>query len=157
FYQQVLPLLLSHLGLPTKWLFPLLTLGQVLEFVSLFLLPMLLLRLGVRGTMLLGLAAWGLAMAVWTVGRPAGLVAAALCCNGLCVCCFLVAGQVFVNSRARGDIRASAQGLLAFLNGTGMLLGNLLVGWVRVRTRGSFPQTLGVGTALAIALLLVFF
>jgi MFS family permease len=156
FYQQVVPLLLRHAGLPTPWLFPIMTIGQFLEIVSLFLLPMLLLRLGLRGTMILGLSGWGLAFGIWTVGCPTWLAVAALCCNGLCVCGFLVGGQVFVNSRVRGDIRASAQGLLTFVNGLGLLLGNLLVGWVRRQAQGSFGQTLGVGTALVAALLAVF-
>lgn len=52
FTTQVTPLLLKHRGIPRAWISPTLTLGQSMEIVSLALLPMLLLRLGVRGTML---------------------------------------------------------------------------------------------------------
>jgi predicted MFS family arabinose efflux permease len=120
-------------------------------------LPMFLLRLGIRGTMLLGLLAWALALAVMAVGEPAWLVVAILSCNGLCICCFLVAGQVFVNSRARPDIRASVQGLLSFVNGVGLLLGNLLVAGVRRHSAGDLPATFGVGAGLAILLVVIFF
>src|SRR5204863_1220676 len=74
FTTQVTPLLLEHLGIPRPWLSPTLTLGQGTEIVSLALLPMLLLRLEVRGTMLLGLAAWAVFLAVLTLGEPRWLV-----------------------------------------------------------------------------------
>ncbi len=149
FTQQVTPLMLEHLGFPRSWLSSLLTIAQSTEILTLGLLPMILLRLGLRGTMALGLTAYTLALVVLTAGRPAWLVVASLACNGLVVCCFQVAGQVFVNGRARGDMRASAQGLLTCVNALGMLLGHLLVGWVRRETGGAFPETFGVGAALA--------
>ena len=59
-----------------------------------------------RGTMLLGLMTWTFGLAVFAAGQPTWLVVAALACNGVCVACFMVAGQVFLNSRAAGHIRA---------------------------------------------------
>jgi MFS family permease len=160
FVTQLTPLLLAHLGVPYRWLGPTLTLSQAMEVIALALLPMLLLRLGLRGTMLLGLTAWTAGLAASAVGRPLGLVVASLPTQGLCVCCFAVAGQVFVNGQARGDVRASAQGLLTVTNGLGLLGGNLLVGWVRQEAGGAFPPTFGVAAALAavavLALLLGF-
>src|SRR5207253_10854777 len=100
--------------------------AQLTEVLCLAILPGLLLRLGVRGTMGLGLAAWLAAMAVLAVGRPVGLVVASLALNGLFVTGFLIAGQVYVNSLAEGDVRASVQGLFGFINGLGQLAGNLL-------------------------------
>jgi hypothetical protein len=131
FSSQVTPLLLQHLGMPLPWLTRSLTIAQSTEILALGLLPMLLLRLGTRGTMRLGLAAWTLALILLMVGQPLGLVLGSLTLNGLCICCYLVAGQVFINRQATGDIRASAQGLFSFINGIGLLSGNLLVGVVR--------------------------
>jgi hypothetical protein len=156
FGQQLIPLLLEHLGLPRPWLSPAMTIAQSTEILTLALLPMFLLRLGIRGTMRLGLLAWTLALSVMAVGRPSWLVVASLACNGLCICCFLVAGQVFVNSRARGDFRASTQALLTFVNGIGLLLGNLLVALVR-QNQDALPATFGVAAVLAGTLLAVFF
>jgi hypothetical protein len=127
-----------------------------MEILTLALLPLLLLRFGVRGTMLLGLFAWALALAVLAVGEPAGLVIASLGLNGVCICCFLVAGQVFANGRARGDIRASSQALLTLVNGVGLLIGNLLVGWVRHHTGGAFVPTFATAAAVAASALLLF-
>jgi MFS family permease len=157
FTTQTTPLFLRHAGIPLPWISPTLTLSQSMEIVSLALLPILLLRLGVRGTMLLGLATWVLALGVLTVGEPLWLVVSSLSLNGLCICCFLVAGQVFVNSLARGDIRASAQALLTFTTGLGMLIGYVLAGWVRQQANGEFAPTFGVAAAIALTLVCVFF
>ena len=48
FTSQVMPLFLEHRGVPRPWLGPTLTLGQSMEIVALALLPVLLLRLGIR-------------------------------------------------------------------------------------------------------------
>jgi MFS family permease len=77
--------------------------------------------------------------------------------NGLCISCFIVAGQVFANSRARDDLRASVQGLLNVTNGLGLLAGNLLVGWVRRQVQEQFMPTFGVGAVIAAGLIVAFF
>jgi MFS family permease len=156
FNSQVTPLLLRDLGIPLDWRSATLTLGQSLEVVTLLFLPMLLLRLGLRGTMLLGLGAWVAMLAVLTAGAPTWLVVASLGCAGVCVTCFLVAGQLFVNSRAAGDLRASAQGLLTFGNGLGQLIGHVLVGVVRQVFDRAFAPTFAVALAIAVVLGLTF-
>jgi hypothetical protein len=153
---QNTPLLLRQVGVPEAWLGPTLTLAQLTEVVSLALLPMLLLRLGVRGTMLLGLSAWALALAVLSLGRPALLVVASQALNGLFIAGFLVAGQVFLNTQAAGDLRASVQGLFSFVNGLGMLAGHLLASGLRHWSGGQLPATFAFGAALTAGLLGVF-
>src|SRR5256885_805840 len=102
------------------------------------LLPLLLMRLGLKTTMLIGIGTWTLGLIVMSIGFPIWLVLGALASNGIFICCFLVAGQVFVNRQATHDMRASAQGLLQLISGSGLLLGHLLVGWVRDWTGDSF-------------------
>ena len=60
-----------------------------------------------------------------------------------------VAGQVFLNSRARGDVRASVQGLFTFITGAGLLIGNLSAGCVRNWVQGSFVWTFSIAAAVA--------
>ncbi len=48
------------------------------------------------------------------------------------------------------------QGLYNFVNGLGLLAGNLLAGWLRDATRGELPLTFVVGAAITAALLVVF-
>jgi MFS family permease len=157
FTGQVTPLFLTHLGLSRPWLSRALTIAQTTEIVALALLPMLLLRLGVRGTMLLGLGSWALALTILTVGSPVGLVISSLTLNGLCICCFIVVAQVYVNRKARGDVRTSAQALLAVGNGAGMLAGNLFVGWIRQTVNLNFAHTFAAGAAIAWTLVALFF
>src|SRR5262249_6403348 len=129
FASQTTPLFLRSRGVSESWLGPVLTLAQSTEVLSLGVLPLLLIRWGLLRGMLTARVAWATSLSVLTVGQPLGLVVGSLTLNGLFICCFLVAGQVFVNSRAPGDLRASAQALVSFSSGLGMLGGNLLAGW----------------------------
>lgn len=156
FTSQVTPLLLDGYGVSRQALPLVLTIAQATEIASLAVLPQLLSRLGVRGTMLLGLGAWLATLLILTVGTPFALVIASMAGNGLAISGFLVAGQVFVNGRAHGDIRASAQALLQLCAGVGMLAGNLLVGGVRHAVDGAFTPTYAVGASLALALVIGF-
>jgi MFS family permease len=156
FTTQNTPLLLVQLGVPGPWLQPALTVAQTTEILSLALLPALVLRLGLRGTMVLGLGTWVLALSVLALGRPVGLVVASQALNGLYIAGFLVAGQVYANGLVGSDLRASVQGLFSFVNGLGMLAGNLLAGWLRARAESGLEQTFALGAALTAGLLLVF-
>jgi predicted MFS family arabinose efflux permease len=156
FTTQTTPLLLQELGIERHWLTPAMTVAQSSEVLCLALLPGLLLRLGLRGTMLLGLGAWLCAMCVLAVGRPVELVVASLGLNGLYVTGFLIAGQVYLNSQGGEALRASVQGLFSFVNGLGLLAGNLLAGWLRDATEGELPVTFAVGAGITVALLILF-
>jgi MFS family permease len=156
FYSQLTPLLLQDLGVGPAWLGPTLTLSQSMEVASLAILPMLMLRLGVRGTMRLGLVAWALMLSVLALGQPLEFVIGALTLNGLCICGFFVVGQVFVQGRAPADIRASAQALVTFMNGLGTLAGTFLVGWVRELTGDAYRPTFLVGAVIATTLVWIF-
>ncbi|NDH07980.1 hypothetical protein EBX93_19050, partial [bacterium] len=74
FTTQASPLLLEHLGIVQPWLSPTLTISQVSEVISLFMLPMFLIRLGLRGSMVFGLICWLAALCILAVGEPAWLV-----------------------------------------------------------------------------------
>jgi hypothetical protein len=156
FTTQTTPLLLQQLGIERHWLQPTLTLAQTTEILCLALLPGLLLRLGVRGTMVLGLVAWLGAMCAQALGGPVELVVASLGLNGLYVTGFLITGQVYANSLAGEELRASAQGLFSFCNGLGLLAGNLLAGWLRESTRGELAPTFVVGAGITLVLLVLF-
>ncbi len=156
FTTQTTPLLLQELGIERHWLTPAMTVAQSSEVLCLVLLPGLLLRLGLRGTMLMGLGAWLCAMCVLAVGRPVELVVASLGLNGLYVTGFLIAGQVYLNGQGGEALRASVQGLFSFVNGLGLLAGNLLAGWLRDATQGELPITFAVGAGITTVLLVGF-
>lgn len=157
FPTQINPLILNAAGIDHPWLTMTLSIAQASEVTSLALLPMFLLRFGERDTMRFGLAIWTLYLLAFAVGSPIWLPIVGLLGNGICICCFLVAGQVYINTRARGDIRVSAQSLLTCITGIGMLIGNLLVGWVRDAFREAFSPTYAVAVGICIVLFAVFF
>lgn len=157
FIAQLTPLLLKQLGVSRTWISPMLSLSQTMEVVALAVLPMLVENLGRRRTMLLGLSAWCLQLGLLTIGQPVALVAGALPLNGVGICCFLVLGQVFVNQQAEGDFRASAQALFSCTAGVGMLVGNLLAGWIRRTMDDAFAPTLGVAAGIALVLVVIFY
>lgn len=131
FTTQATPLLLEYLGIVQPWLSPTLTISQFSEVLSLFLLPMFLLRFGLRGSMIFGLICWTIALYILSIGEPVALVVPSLALNGLSVTCFLVTGQVYVNMQAKGDLKASVQSLLTFVQGIGLVLGHIMVGLLR--------------------------
>lgn len=151
---QVTPLFLEHLGIPPELLSPTMTISQISEVVCLALLPLILARIGFRGAMLVGLGAWTLTLGIQALGEPTYVVVSSLALNGLCVAGFLVAGQLYVNSRVSTDTRASAQALFSFTGGTGLLLGHLLVGWVRTLVHERFDLTFAVAAALGLVIFL---
>ena len=67
-----------------------------------------------------------------------------------------MAGQVFVNSRVHDGLRASVQSLLTFINGLGLLLGNLLFGALRRWAGGELQPAFAVGAVIMAVMVVVF-
>lgn len=154
---QATPLLLRQLGITKEWLMPTLTLAQSTELLILPMLGSILGRLGFRGTMLLGLGAWAIALSILAIGHPVSLIVASQVLNGFCLTCFIIAGQVYVNQRAEPDLRASVQGILSFVNGFGQMLGHLSIGILREMYSGDLTASFGLAAIVGIALLPVFY
>lgn len=156
FTVQLNPLLLQSLQVKDDVLPAYLTLCQTTEVLCLALLPSLLARFGVKATMGAGGVAWAVGLALLSVGKPLWLVLCALPASGVFICCFVIAGQVFVNRQASADIRASAQGLLVLINGGGLLLGHLLVGWIRDVSGNSYALAYGIAAGMSAVLIALF-
>lgn len=109
------------------------TTAQIGEiFTMAILLPLLLPRLGVRMCLALGVIAWPIRYAVFAIGHPWWFVVSSLPLHGFCYVFFFVVGQIFVDSVAPKDIRASAQALWAvFVLGIGAIVGGFFAGGVR--------------------------
>ncbi len=111
------------------------TLGQVSDVTFLVLMPWFISRLGVKRMLLLGMLAWTVRFALFDLYATAltwpGLLYAAIAMHGICYDFFFVMGRIYVDRRAPEHLRATAQGLLAFVTlGAGMFAGTWLAGLV---------------------------
>ena len=109
------------------------SIGQVCELIFLPLLPLFLLRLGMKWVLALGMLCWGVRYLCFSQAGPDGLpfalAIAGVALHGVCFDFFFAAGFIYCDNEAPSDIRASAQALFSFLTyGVGMWLGSLACG-----------------------------
>ena len=165
YFQWTSPFL-EHAGLPTNWIMPAMSIGQVAEIVTMGALGAVLARLGWRTTMALGIAAHAARFFVYAIGDPLWLMVAINVVHGMCYAFFFAAVYIFVDEQFPKDSRASAQGLFNLLIlGLGPFAGSMLWGTLGDRFRTAtgevdfqrlFLVPAWVGVAAMVLLLVAF-
>jgi nucleoside transporter len=141
------------------------TLGQASEIFFMLVMPWFFRRLGVKWMLLVGMAAWTARYVFFAYGDNAALVwmlYAGILLHGICYDFFFVTGQIYVDTKAPPDLRAAAQGFIAFVTlGIGMLIGSWASGRVvdafRLPSGGHDWHGVWLVPAAAAALVLVLF
>jgi predicted MFS family arabinose efflux permease len=122
-------------GIPTGVFFSqrpdAISLGESLYVSTEYGLAWFLKEFGTRAVLILGMAAWAVRYAIFSLGRPFPLVILGLALHGICFDFFFAAGFIYVDQAAPEAIRNSAQALFSTLTyGLGMYLGTEASGWV---------------------------
>jgi MFS family permease len=140
------------------------TLGHMSEVCFMILMTWFFKRLGIKAMLLAGMAAWATRYMFFAYGNTQSLVwmlYGGILLHGICYDFFFVTGQIYVDQKAPPDLRAAAQGLIAFVTlGVGMFIGS----WASGRTVDAFAVSGGhdwtgiwaVPAAGAAAVLLLF-
>ncbi len=117
------------LDLSEGYVGPVMTIGQFFEILMLMILPWALARLGFTWTIAIGIGAWALRYAVFSLGQPVWLVLASQGLHGFGFGFFFVGCMIYSDRIAPKDIRASAQGIIILVSfGFGMLVSSLAAG-----------------------------
>lgn len=106
------------------------SIGQIMEIVTMLALPFFLARAGIKFTIAIGIAAWALRFFLYATGTPA-LLYAAQALHGVCFAFAIAGSMIYVERISAPDIRGSMQSFLAWLTyGLGMFAGALVAGRV---------------------------
>lgn len=113
-------------GIPGNWIMPVMSVGQIAEILTMFVLGVTLKRLGWRTTMIAGILGHTARFAVYAFfpQHPALIIVVQML-HGVCYAFFFATVYIFVDAYFPKDARASAQGLFnVMILGAGALLAN---------------------------------
>jgi nucleoside transporter len=154
-------------GIASNWITPVMSIGQIAEILTMFVLGATLKKLGWRATMIVGILGHAARFAVYAFfPQSAGLIILVQILHGICYAFFFATVYIFVDAYFPKDIRSSAQGLFNLqILGIGALLANSICPWLMqsvytvngvVDFRHLFLVPLAAASVAAIALALFF-
>jgi nucleoside transporter len=119
-------------GIPGNWIMPVMSIGQVAEILTMFILGATLKALGWRATMIVGILGHAARFAVFAFfPNLQGLIVLVNILHGICYAFFFATVYIFVDEHFPKDVRASAQGLFnVMILGIGALVANSICPWL---------------------------
>ncbi|MGB7342587.1 MAG: MFS transporter [Pirellulaceae bacterium] len=118
--------------------------GQISEIGFMLVMPLFFKRLGVKWMIAIGMLAWVLRYALFSLGAPTEIrwmIILGVVLHGICYDFFFVTGQIYTDNKAPESVRAQAQGLLVMLTlGLGMMIGAQVAG--RVEAANTTPEAI---------------
>ena len=161
------PVANGGVGIASNWIAPVMSVGQVAEILTMFVLGATLKKFGWRTTMIVGILGHAARFAVYAFfpQNPAVIILVQVL-HGICYAFFFATVYIFVDAYFPKDIRSSAQGLFNLqILGIGALLAYSICPWLMqsvytvnniVDFKGLFMVPLIVSSAAAVALALFF-
>jgi nucleoside transporter len=156
-------------GIPGNWIMPVMSVGQIAEILTMFVLGATLKKLGWRTTMIVGILGHAARFAVYAfLPEHKELIILVQVLHGICYAFFFATVYIFVDAYFPKDARASAQGLFnVMILGIGALLANSICPWLlqekftdaatkAVNFKGLFLVPMFTASAAAIALAIFF-
>ena len=154
-------------GIAANWIAPVMSIGQVAEIMTMFVLGATLKAFGWRTTMIVGILGHAARFAVYAFMPDSALAIILIqVLHGVCYAFFFATVYIFVDAYFPKDIRSSAQGLFNLqILGVGALLAFSICPWLMqsvytkgniVDFRGLFMVPLAASSIAAIALALFF-
>ncbi|WP_411749077.1 MFS transporter [Serratia marcescens] len=141
-YSAYIPVFLKSLGFDNAA--TMMQAGTVMEVLFMFILSAFLLRFGFKTAILLGAICWilrSLLLSYSSLHVDITYVLAALMLQGLCWDFFFTAGDIYVDSKAKPEIKAQAQSLRFIVsNGIGLFFASSVCGKIFNETV-TFPST----------------
>ena len=118
---------LEHIGIPKKYVMPIMSIGQVAEIGTMVVLGFFLKRLGWKTTMTIGILGHAIRFGIFAFAPFPGLVIAANVLHGVCYAFFFATVYIFVDEYLPQDVRSSTQGLFnLMILGLGPIVARIL-------------------------------
>jgi nucleoside transporter len=113
-------------GIPGNWIMPVMSIGQIAEILTMFVLGATLKALGWRATMIVGILGHAARFAVFAyLPQHQWFIVFVNVLHGVCYAFFFATVYIFVDAHFPKDARASAQGLFnVMILGLGALVAN---------------------------------
>jgi MFS family permease len=115
-------------GIAGNWIMPVMSVGQIAEILTMFVLGVTLKNLGWRWTMIVGVLGHAVRFLVYALfPDSAFLIVLIQILHGICYAFFFATVYIFVDAYFPKDVRSSAQGLFnVMILGVGALVANSL-------------------------------